>query len=171
MIDRPGREKPRFPPTAEARVTLAVRRQLEQWEVDGDALLLTSGARGTDIIAAEQALELGSAVWLLLARPAEEFVAASVHLEGTDWTERFAAVRDRAVVRVQDAEGETLDGTDAYERNNDWLLAVAVANAPAQRLRVLVVWDGEPPDGPGGTADFMERVHALDADIAVLDPG
>jgi hypothetical protein len=170
MIDRPGREKPRFPPTAEGRVTLAVRRQLDGWSLDRRSLLVTGGACGTDIIAAEQALELGSTVWLLLARPLSEFVATSVHVDGTDWADRFAAVRDRSVVRVQDEEHEPLRGDDVYERTNDWLLDVAVSHAPAHRLRVLVVWDGEAPDGPGGTADFLERAKTLDADIAVLDP-
>jgi hypothetical protein len=57
-----------------------------------------------------------------------------------------------------------------FERNNDWCLAVASELVPPERLRALVVWDGVGGDGPGGTADFVERVARLGAEVEVIDP-
>ena len=172
MIDRPDRDTPRFPASAEANVTLALRRQLEVWRVNSGTLLLSGGARGADIVAAELARNLGAEVWLLLPEPPGAFVASSVAIDGTAWTHRFERLRSHVTTLVQDDElGPLAPGENRYERNNRWLLETGRAHAPPNDLRIVVVWDNERADGPGGTQDFIERAITLDAEIALLDPG
>ena len=169
MVDQPDRPSPRFPASAERRVTKAVREVLEEWGVGPGTILVSGGARGADIIAAEQALELGAEVWLLVAQPDQEFISGSVSLPGTDWKARYEALRERCVTRFQGDElGPPSAGDDVFERNNVWILHAARQAAP--HLRALVVWNGDQGDGRGGTADFVERALELEAEVAVIDP-
>ena len=169
MIDHPDRPTPRFPAAAESTVTDAVAAVLARWEVSPGTLLVCGGARGADIITAEQALELGAEVWLLVALPDEEFIPLSVELPGTDWQDRFVALRRRCPTRFQrDELGPVASPEEAFERNNDWMLDVAQSAAP--RLRALAVWDGERGDGRGGTWDFVQRARTMGALVAVIDP-
>lgn len=171
MVDRPDRSSPRFPPSAEAGVTAAVRRALEHWDVGTGALLVCGGARGSDIIAAEQALARGAEVWLLVPLPDEAFVAASVHLPGTDWSDRYRNLRRRCPTwfLTEELAGPMVDD-NVFERNTDWCLRVARAEAPPGRLRVLAVWDGSGGDGEGGTASLVERARRAGACVEVISP-
>jgi hypothetical protein len=169
MVDHPDRPNPRFPPAAESRVTQAINATLKGWDVGPGTVLLSGGARGADILAAEQALLLGADVWLLVALSDARFIELSVRLPGTDWQARYTALRQRCLTRFQaDELGRPADDEEAFERNNGWLLDAARAAAP--ELRVLVVWDGDRGDGRGGTADFVERAHGFDAEVVVIDP-
>ena len=169
MIDHPDRPAPRFPASAESTVTDAIAAVLARWGVSPGTLLVSGGARGADIIAAEQALGMGAEVWLLVALPDEQFVPLSVELPDTDWRDRFAALRRRCPTRFQPDElGPAASAEEAFERNNDWMLDVAQSAAP--RLRALAVWDGARGDGPGGTWDFVHRARTMGALVAVIDP-
>lgn len=169
MVDHPDRPSPRFPPSAESAVTKAIAEVLSGWNVGPGTLLVSGGARGADIIAAEQALQLGAEVWLLVAQPDEEFVPGSVHLPGTDWRDRYFELRRRCPTRFQrDELGPTASPEEAFERNNDWILDAAQAAAP--RLRALAVWNGARGDGPGGTWDFVQRARRMGALVAIVDP-
>jgi hypothetical protein len=171
MIDQPGRSSPRFPPAAELTVTGAVREALRSWSIGPSALLISGAAQGTDTIAAEQALILGATVWLLVALHDAEFVASSVALPDTDWTERYENLRRRCLTRFQlDELGPPAPDEDVFERNNDWCLSVATGLAPPEGLRALVVWDGVRGDGPGGTADFVARATRLGAEVRIIRP-
>ena len=171
MVDLPGRPTPRFPPSDEPAITESIRSVLRDWGVGTGTLLVSGGARGTDVIAAEQALALGAEVWLLVALPEDEFVAGSVDIPGTDWHARFRALRWRCPTWFQlDELGPPIGDDDVFERNNDWSLAVAHAQAARGELRVLAVWDGEGGDGPGGTFHLIERARALGASVEVIRP-
>lgn len=173
MTDQPGRPSPRFPPSQEAAVTEEVRAALEKWGVKAGTLVVTGGARGADIIAGEQALELGADVWLLLPLPEEHFVAQSVHVDGSDgrWDDRFADLRRRCPTWFQHEELEpAAAGDDVFERNNVWCLEVAAAQARQGRRHVLVVWDGERGDGRGGAAHLAERGRSTGASVAIIRP-
>lgn len=172
MADLPGRTPARFPAPAEPATAAALERALREWNVGPGSLVITGGARGVDIIAAERALALGAEVWLLLALPDAQFVAESVDIPGTDWLARFAELRRRCPTWTQaDELGPPATGEDVFERNNDWAVAVAGAQAPAGGLRVVVVWDGEEGDGRGGTAHLAARARAAGAALAVIRPG
>lgn len=171
MVDVPGRSAPRFPPSEEPAVTRAVGESLDRFGAGKGALLVSGGARGADIIAAEQALARGAEVWLLLPLPDEEFIAASVELPSGNWTERYRSLRRRCPTWFQAEElPPALDDEDVFERNNDWCLQVARAQAPPGRLRVIAVWDGGRGDGRGGTADLVERARRGGATVEVIRP-
>jgi hypothetical protein len=173
MIDRPDRTAPRFPAKAAPTVTQAVRRTLDDWGVGPGTLLVSGGASGADIIAAEQALLTGSEVWLLLALADDDFIAASVAIEGTDWEDRYRTLRRRCPSWVQEDELGPLDTSDEgaiFARNNEWCLEVGAAQAPPGGLRALAVWDGSAGDGRGGTADFVERAWRLGVEVRVISP-
>ncbi len=171
MIDEPARPTPRFPPSAELAVTRAVRARFRKWELGPDSLVITGGARGADIIGAEQALLLGADVWLFVALPDEEFLARSVRLPDTDWGERYRALRQRCRTRFQaEMLGPPAKDEDVFERNNEWCLDEGHHLAPPGMLRALVVSVGTESDGPGGAADFARRAHRLEATVAVINP-
>jgi hypothetical protein len=163
MVDTPDRPQPRFPPSEVPRVAAAVAAALDRWAVGPATTLVTGGARGADILAAEAARERGARVRLVLALPPEEFVAASVALPGTDWTRRFRDLLRDAEVEVVDGAGE-----DVFALTNERILAVA--QALDDHPCAIVVWDGERGDGPGGTDDFVRRLGAAGDRLVVIDP-
>jgi NAD(P)-dependent dehydrogenase (short-subunit alcohol dehydrogenase family) len=163
MVDAPDRPHPRFPPSAVPRVGAEVAAALDRWAVGPATTLVTGGARGADILAAEAALARGARLRLVLARPPEEFVEASVALPGSDWTERFRALLPVADVEVVDGEGD-----EVFTLTNERILAVA--RALDAHPYAIVVWDGERGDGPGGTEDFVRRLGAAGERLVVIDP-
>ncbi len=171
MVDAPDRRRPRFPPDQVARVTSEIRQALERWGVGPATTVVTGGARGADIIAAEQALELGARLHLCLALEADEFERRSVALPGTDWSARFRAVLARATAEVViSATGSPMPSGLVFERANRRILELGrslAAGAP----QALIVWNGQASGERGGTQDFVARLGAVDDDrIAVVDP-
>jgi hypothetical protein len=150
MVDAPDREPPRFPPSEVPRVTAAVREAFDGWGVGPGTTLVTGGARGADIIGAEEARARGARLRLVLAFAPEEFVAESVALPGTDWERRFRAL-------LADADHEVVaPGDDVFVRTNERILEIA--RSLDEHPHAVIVWDGRPGDGPGGTADLVKRL-------------
>jgi hypothetical protein len=170
LIDAPDRSEARFPPEAEAAVTAQVRELLERWSIGSGDLVLTGGARGADLIVAEQALERGAAVTLLLAFPPEEFVQRSVALPGSDWSARFEVVRSRATTLVATDVLGPPGEQGPYVRTNRWLLDYAQALRAQPPVRAIAVWDRRTGDGAGGTADFVAQARRRQLDVAVVYP-
>jgi hypothetical protein len=166
MVDTPERPQPRFPPEELARVAKEVRHALAGWSVGEGTTLVSGGARGADIIAAEEARARGAALRLVLALDPDEFVARSVTIPGTDWEQRFRALLPQADVEVVDGP----DDDDVFVRANRRMIEVAREIDP--RPHAVIVWNGEEGDGPGGTRDFVSQLgHDLDDDsVAVIDP-
>jgi hypothetical protein len=163
MVDTPDRPRPRFPPSAVSRVAAEVAAALDRWSVGPSTTLVTGGARGADILAAEAARERGARLRLVLALPPDDFVAASVSLPGSDWTRRF---RDL----LGDADVDVVGGAagDVFTRANERI--VAIARALDEHPYAIVVWDGRPGDGAGGTEDFVRRLGAAGERLVVIDP-
>jgi uncharacterized protein len=172
MVDAPDRPAPRFPASEVARVTDEVVGALERWSVGEKTTVVCGGARGADIIVAEQARLRGAQIVLCLALPPDEFVDRSVALPDSDWAERFAALLVDADVRVLGNErGYDRSGDDVFAQTNAWIIDVARARAD-QPPHAVIVWDGHAGDGPGGTRDFVRRLghHGPDPRITVIDP-
>lgn len=172
-VDGSERKFPRFPPDKEPAVRAALARQLADWNIGPGDLALCGGANGADILLAEICRDRGASVLLLLPFPPERFVRESVELPGTSWTERFRALAEdgRSEVRIQEESlGPLPPGADPFERNNDWLLETGLDAAKPGRPRALLVWNGQPGDGPGGTAAFHDDAVRLGLPIAVIDP-
>ena len=171
MVDAPGRPTPRFPPSRVTWVTGQVRAVLDQWQVGPGTTMISGGARGADIIAAEQAHVRGARVLLCLALPPAEFEQRSVDLPGTDWRARFRRLLDLAEVRqLSDDIADVPAGDQVFERANDWMLEIACRLDP--HPYALIVWDGHPGGGPGGTSDLVRRLryNVDDPRIRVIDP-
>ena len=168
MIDAPDRPRPRFPPDPDLieRVTKEVRETLAGWNVGPGTIIVTGGARGADIIAAEVGLALGADLQLVLALPEREFERESVDLPGTDWIPRFRDLLGRAKVEVM--PGGSRD--DVFARTNARI--VALARQLDARPHALIVWDGREGDGPGGTRDLVEQLGLRPEDdrLRVIDP-
>ncbi len=146
-----------------------IRRQFDDWGVGPADLVVCGGARGTDLLCAEEALRRGASVKLCLALPIAEFVARSVEVPGTDWVTRFWAV---------EAQSETFEqappppGKNVFEAANEWMIDVgrAAATASGGELFALIVWDGNVSDGSGGAGDFGERAARAHIPVAGIDP-
>ena len=169
MVDLPDRATPRFPADQVPRVTAEVRDALTAWRVGRESTVVCGGARGADLIVAEEAQARGARILLCLALPREEFVERSVDIPGTDWLDRFDRIAALADVRVFD--GADSEGTDdVFARANAWMVDVARSIDP--HPHAVVVWDGRRGDGSGGTADMVRRlgVHGPDPRVRVIDP-
>lgn len=167
MVDTPDRPKPRFPPEQVPRVAGEVQAALERWNVGPGTTLVSGGARGADIIAAEAARARGARLRFILARRPDDFVKSSVALPGTDWEERFHALLGQA------DDVEVVGGPDddqVYARANGRI--IAVAREIDDRPYAIIVWNGEKGDGPGGTGDFAGRLGRTSGDerIVCIDP-
>ena len=166
MVDKPDRPQPRFPPEQVPRVAAEVREALADWSVGAGTTLVTGGARGADIIAAEEAHARGASLRLVLAREPEEFVARSVAIPGTDWEQRFRALLPRADVEVVHGP----DDDTVYARANRRI--IEVARELGSRPHAVIVWNGKEGDGPGGTRDFVSQLgqDLEDESVAVIYP-
>jgi len=165
MVDKPGRWPERFPPRRIPWVAEKVRDQLERWDVGPGTTLVTGGARGADIIAAEAALDRGAALRLVLAREPDDFVSGSVALPATDWEERFRALLGRSDVEVVVGSDD-----DVYARTNARI--IERAREIAEHPHALIVWNGAEGDGPGGTSDFVARLGRISGEdrLEIIDP-
>jgi hypothetical protein len=172
MIDAPARGKPRFPPSKVRAVRASIAGLLRRWDVGAHDVGICGGARGADIIFAEECLKLATRVVLLIALPEEEFVARSVRLPGSDWEARYRALRTRCETHFQHEEwGDRHRDIDVFSRNNIWCLEMAYAMVSAERVYGVLVWDERlAGDGPGGTSDFASRIRARGGQVAIVNP-
>lgn len=156
----------RFPESKVGAVREMVAAQLDKWKIGEGDLAICGGARGADLIFGELCADRGAEVWLLLALPEGEFLDESVRSPGTDWAERFYALKARKSVKTffqQERLKSPPKGTSVFARNNIWMVNTARVEADKpENLYAVLVWDEQPTgDGPGGTSDFALRVKRL----------
>ena len=176
-IDDPGRQTPRFPPDKEACARDAIRETVvKEREIAGGPVFgIAGGASGGDILFHEVCAELGIPTRLYLALPPDQFVAASVRSGGPQWVERFRQLRARVAEERVLADSEDLplwlQGKRDYsiwQRNNLWELYNALALGGDQ-VTLIALWNGQQGDGPGGTADLVEKAEQRGAKTIILD--
>jgi hypothetical protein len=178
MTDAPDRADPRFPPGSEVAVRERMAARLDHWGAGEGDLAICGGARGADILFAELCLERGAHVRLYLAEDRGDFLRHSVRVPGTDWEDRHFALLERCEVAYQpDRLGPPAPGDSVFARNNRWLINTAFAEADADpatpaahRIHALLVWDESGGDGPGGTADFAQRLERLGGRLTIVNP-
>ncbi len=159
MIDAPDREKPRFPPDKEPIAASAIAQALDDLEVGPADLAICGGACGGDLLFAEAALARGARLELYIPFDEETFLEKSVDFADRDWRARYFAAKTSAVLHVALSElGPIQEGEDAYERNNRWMLELALRFG-ADKVDFVCLWNGEGGDGPGGTRDMMHEVQ------------
>ena len=166
MTDSTGRSAARFPEASVGRVRKEIARQLHRWSVGSGDVVVCGGARGADLIAAEEGLALGASIRLCLALPRQEFVSRSVEVAGTDWLQRFESVESRSDVHQLDADPGT---TNIFAVANQWMIDQSLALDASDR-RALIVWDGNEPDGVGGTAHMASLAASHHLPMYTIDP-
>ena len=185
MVDHPDRRGPgkakpeRFPASKADAAVAELSGRLKAIGVGPDDVGLCGGACGGDILFAEACLARGMRLHVFIPESEPKFLQSSVNFAGPEWQERFFAVVRRPEVeyRVQtDALGEPPQfgnpprKIDIYDRNNRWLTYTAIAYG-LDRLRVLCLWNQQPGDGPGGTADMIKLVQSFAGiEPVIVDP-
>lgn len=173
MVDAPGRTPPRFPPgKTVGKVRNAIRQRLDR---HGALHGFGCAARGTDLLFLEALVERKLTASVVLPFPVDDFVAISVAGVG-DWKERFETVRsadngiefcDPIYPTCPDAAAQPA----AFAKANKEILHQArdYAGRLQETPLVIAVWDGQPGDGPGGTAEAVELWEAEGFDVDVID--
>ena len=158
MIDAPGRENPRFPPSIEPAAHDAIAALVSQLDTGSQDLAICGGACGGDLLFAEAALARGARLEIYLPFDLTTFAAGSVDFAGSNWHARFEAACAAGQVHVMPDEcGALPPGADPYEQNNLWMLEAA-SRFGAVKVDCICLWDGQGGDGPGGTQHLMQEV-------------
>jgi hypothetical protein len=192
MIDSPGRVHARFPASEETAARQRIKEAVSAIKAEADKrqeqLLGMAGATdGGDLLFHEVCAELGIDTEVFL--PVPELTYRATAMSGrSGWVQRYHAVLTRATETAK-AKGRgdgvhVLARTDAlpawllgragysaWQRSNLWVLHHAWATTTADRVTVLALWNGEPGDSPGGTANMVATAQAGGADVIVLETG
>ncbi|WP_294537073.1 hypothetical protein [uncultured Rhodoblastus sp.] len=160
MVDLPGRSPPRFPPERVDAARVEIERRIAR-QTEGRSTSSVNGfaslARGGDILFHEICRSFGFDTIVVLPYSPDLFLKTSVEgAEGGDWPQRFKKLWDATPPARRHDLG--LPKTDeAYAVCNTRILDLARRHGEAQ---LIIVWDRRAGDGPGGTADFVERASA-----------
>lgn len=170
MLDRPGRPSPRFPAGQVAAVDAAIRA----WLAGRDAGFgFSSAACGGDILFQEALAARGAERTVVLPFPEEVFRKTSVERDGAEgWSGRFDPVVAGATRVVRASRTPLRHDGLSYDYANQLIVGLARARAAelGAALEALVVWDGQPGDGGGGTAALVARCRRLGIPVHVIDP-
>lgn len=169
LIDRPGRAAPRFPPEREGAVREAIAERLDRHRI---GFGYASAGSGGDILFHELLLASGMEAHVVLPYSREQFLEDSVdYVAGASWAARYRAVLEQATRVTTASEQRMLAGSMSYEFG--FLLLDGMAAMHAAELETdlvcLALWDGQPGDGPGGTAFSVAHWRAADRQIDVID--
>jgi class 3 adenylate cyclase/tetratricopeptide (TPR) repeat protein len=169
MIDVPGRKPPRFPAEIEEQVRLAIRQRLQSL---GPLIGYSSAACGSDIIFLEEVLEHGGTIHVILPYEREKFADESVDIiRGAGWRERYTNVLAQAAQITTVSPYKVPKGGVSYDYANQVLFGLSWLHADRldSELSSLVVWDGLPGGGAGGTESSVERYLAKGLGVERLD--
>ncbi len=172
MIDQPDRPEPRFPPGMETEARQKIEDTLTRLQAGPVDRAITAGAAcGGDILFIEACLRRGMSVDVYLPFPEAHFIQESVQFAGEEWVNRFHTILQHSNVTVHrqpEQVGPVPDGDNPYARNNRWALYNALAFG-FERVRLIVLWNGQGGDGPGGTRHMVEEVKRLGGIVIHLD--
>jgi hypothetical protein len=170
LTDAPDRASPRFPESQVDRVRGEIGALFDDWGLDADDLLICGGARGGDLIGASEARARGASVWVLLSRPADEFVDGSVAGADPAWVDRYWWMLQRAPSWELTAVPKYAGREDVYAAANEWMLETALFHSDPQAPNVVAIWDGRDADGVGGTGHMVETARAHGAHVEIIKP-
>jgi hypothetical protein len=167
VTDDPDRAEPRFP---EAMCDLAIMAisgaVLEIAAASNKAVLVSSLARGADIIAVEVAKKIGLAVRLFLPQRIPVF---KQHSPLKEWELKFNDILweewQQGPENVMIINGGT-SGEDYAHANQE---AVWWAKALAPKITLLAFWDGKDNNFAGGTSHFIATARSDGIDVKIID--
>ena len=167
LIDKPGRAQPRFPAHVAEDVRAAVLEILRRRDI---GIGYASAANGGDILFLECLDALGAEAQIVLPYNREQFLDDSVSfVDG--WEARYRASLDRAAHVIVASEQRMPGNAMSYEYGFRMLDGMAALRADEldTELVCIAVWDGEPGDGPGGTAAAVEHWRRTGRQIERVD--
>jgi hypothetical protein len=177
MIDAPGRAEPRFPADkveiAKQKITEAVAA--EQEVAGGIAYGIAGCASGGDILFHQVCEAMNIPTRIFLALPRDLYIRESVAPAGTYWIEEFNRLLKTRPFRVlcdtEDLPRWLQDKPDynIWQRNNLWNLHNALAAVGGENVTLIALWNGASGDGPGGTADMVQKAQERGAKTIILD--
>ncbi|MDK1388852.1 hypothetical protein QN224_25970 [Sinorhizobium sp. 8-89] len=156
MIDQPARPKARFPSELETAAAARIATAIAPYATSekGSVMGFASSAQGGDILFHEQCRAVQIPTTIVLPFAPEIFVQTSVSgIPGSDWERRFwdlwntTSEARREIMNLPQSE-------DAYSACNVHLLERAQQHGA---VHLIALWDGQQGDGPGGTADLVDR--------------
>ncbi len=168
MVDAPDRPAPRFPP----ELVPTVRKEIDHWL---NALVagygFSSAARGSDLLFLEALLSRRGEAHVFLPFPPDAFVETSV---GPEWEPRFRkllATPRLSLEILSDTLPPESEQPAAYARCNQAVHEAAVKRARTLGAEpvLLTVWNGEPGDGKGGTADAVRAWRLAGHEVQTID--
>jgi hypothetical protein len=166
MVDAPGRANPRFPSGKVPAVRKALAECLKRQRIGYG---FSSAARGSDLIFIEELKKVNGRPRVFLPFPQEQFKKTSV---GHGWDAGF----DRALQGVEVGElSQELapedNQPDAYAACNRKILEEAIAKAKLldEEPLLIAVWNGNPGDGAGGTADAVRDWQNEGHPVEIID--
>lgn len=171
MIDKPGRQTPRFPVEKESVAGQKIAEALEKLKAGPEDLALTQGACGGDVLFTEACQQRGVKVQWLQPFDEPTFIKKSVICRGEDWRVRYLAAKGKLATDIRAATeslGPPPRDVDSYERCNLWLLYTALSYG-IRKVRFVCLWDGAGGDGPGGTAHMYQEVNRRTGQVTWID--
>lgn len=169
MVDQPGRPRLRFPGSLEAEVARRLGARLEKIEA---RIGYASASCGSDILFLEAMLARQGEINIVLPFKPEAFCRTSVDIvPGADWAGRYAALLPKAarVIIASDNRSSGDEVNYAYANLLQDGLACLRANMLDTQVIPVVVWDGLPGDGPGGTASMVQHWKDQGLEPEVVD--
>jgi hypothetical protein len=127
--------------------------RIEEAFPEASLMIVSPLAEGADRLVAEAALERGMTLIAPLPFAREEYMT---DFETDESKREFQTLLDQAdeVIKLP----PTPERNDAYAQVGEWVLERSDA--------IIALWDGQPAQGKGGTADVAQR--ALERDMPVL---
>jgi hypothetical protein len=168
MIDRPDRAGSRFPPADERLAAAAIAAALER---HGVGIGFASASCGGDLLFHEELRQRGGSGHVILPFGREAFAVESVSFPATgDWAARFETTLEGAAEVIEATQQPFGDRRVFLEYGSQ--LVTGLAQLEAWRLDespiAIALWDGQPGDGPGGTADLVQAWRALGLSLDVV---
>jgi tetratricopeptide repeat protein len=154
MVDAPDRFAPRFPSSAADSVRERIKTWLKEKAI---RFSFSSAACGSDLIFLSEAQKAGVETHVVLPFAASSFLETSVRGGGEQWVSAFEqALKEAASVTILNDEVAD-EKSSVYDFTNRMVAAKARRLASTLYLepKALAVWDGQPGDGRGGTADAV----------------
>jgi hypothetical protein len=149
-----------------------IEQALDKFKANANDMVIIPGiACGGDILFIEASLKRQMKIEVYLPLPEAKFIERSVRFAGDDWVERFYQIRQHPNVTVHlqsDRLGPVPEGDSVFERNNRWALYSTLCYG-IQRVRLIVLWDGQGGDGPGGTGHMVKEVRQPGGIVEHLD--
>jgi len=163
-IDRPNQDNAVFPPAMEKEVREKIEQSLDKFNADRNDLAITPGAAaGGDIIFVEACLKRNMKVEIYLPFEEGDYIKDGISYAGDKWIERFYAIRnnpDVSILLQADHLGPVKNGENIFERNERWALYASLLHG-VDRMRLILLWDGNADDMRGGPDNMLEEVRQL----------